>query len=124
MKKCSSYARLLILLCAPLSLFPLRAAPPDEWHSATGGGGVEYRWSHGFEGSCHIEFRDSSIKNTSRSTQITGVFSYDQTTLNGIERNVLRNVFLTLNGYETSAGPDTQCQQINDVTISEFKRSS
>ena len=84
---------------------------------------MEYRWSHGFEGSCHIEFRDSPIKGTSWSTEINGVFSYDQTLINGIERNVLQSFILRLDGYGSQFGPDVQCQQINDVTIREIKRS-
>jgi hypothetical protein len=124
MRKRMSYLRLLISLCAPLSLLPLQAAVPDKWHSATGGGGVEYRWTVGFWKTCHIEFRDSTIKGTSRNTEISGVIDYDRTTLNGVERNALQSFNLTIFSLGTSAGPDVGCQQINDVTIRELKRIS
>jgi hypothetical protein len=124
MRKRMSYLRLLISLCAPLSLLPLQAAAPDEWHSAAGGGGVEYRWTVGFLRACHIEFRDSTIKGTSRHTEISGVIDYDRTTFNGVERNALQSFNLTIFGLGTSAGPDVGCQQINDVTIRELKRIS
>ena len=124
MRNSTSYVCIPISVCALLSLLPLRAASPDEWHSSTGAGGVEYRWNHGFEGSCHIEFRDSALKGTSQTTEIIGVFSYDLTSLNGIERNVLQSFNLRLNGYGSSVGPDVYCQQINDVTITASKRSN
>jgi len=116
--------RLLVSLCVPLSLFPLQAASPDEWHSATGGGGVEYRWSAGFLGACHIEFRDPATVGTSQNTEISGVINYDRRTLEGIERNALQSFNLTIYGLGSSVGPDVGCQQINDVTIRELKRFS
>ena len=123
-KRLPSCLRLLISLCLPLSLLPLQAAAPDEWHSAAGGGGVEYRWTVGFWGTCHIEFRDSTLKGTSRNTEINGVIDYDRTTLNGVERNALQSFDLTIFDVGTSAGPDVGCEQINEVTIYELKRSS
>lgn len=118
-----SYTCFLVSLCIPLSVASLRAAPPDEWHAAAGGGGVEYRWTHGFEGSCHIEFRDPAIKGTSRSTVINGTIIYDKTSLNGIEHDTIQSFFLTIDGHDTTTGPDVYCRQINGVTIVEFKRS-
>lgn len=123
-KRMPSCLRLLISLCVPLSLLPLQAAAPDEWHSAAGGGGVEYRWTVGFWRTCHIEFRDSTIKGTSRNTEISGVIDYDRTTLNGVERNALQSFNLTIFDVGTSAGPDVGCEQINEVTIYGLKRSS
>jgi len=122
MRKRMSYIRLLISICAPLCLLPLQAASPYEWHSATGGGGVEYRWSAGFLGACHIEFRDSATVGASRNTEISGVINYDRTTLDGIEHNALQSFNLTIYGFGSSVGPDVGCQQINDVTIRELKR--
>ena len=122
MRKRMSYIRLLISICVPLCLLPIQAASPYEWHSATGGGGVEYRWNFGFEGSCHIEFRDSAKVGASRNTQINGDIVYDRTTLEGIERNALQSFSLTIYGFGSSVGPDVGCQQINDVTIRELKR--
>src|SRR5450755_4501529 len=83
--------RVAISLGALLSLVPLRAAVADEWHLASGGDGVEYRWTAGFWNTCHIEFRDSTIKGTSRNTEISGVIDYDHLTLNGVERNALQS---------------------------------
>src|ERR1700719_17846 len=122
MRKRTSYIRLLISFCVPLSLLPLEAASADEWHGATGGGGVEYRWRAGFLGACHIEFRDSATVGTSRNTEISGVINYDRTTLEGVERNALQSFNLTLYDFGSSIGPDVGCQQINDVTIRELKR--
>jgi hypothetical protein len=70
-------------LCTLLGLVPLQASSPDEWHRAAGGSGVEYRWSAGFWGACHIEFRDSAISGTSESTEIAGYIDYAHPTLNG-----------------------------------------
>ena len=122
MRKRLSCIRLVISLCVPLSLVPLQAASPDEWHSASGGGGVEYRWTVGFWRVCHIEFRDSATVGTSRNTKVSGIINYDRTTLNGIEHNALQSFNLTLYGFGPSVGPDVGCQQINDVTIRELKR--
>jgi len=122
MRKRMSYIRLLISICVPLSLLPLQAASPYVWHSATGGGGVEYRWNAGFLGACHIEFRDSATVGASRNTQISGDIIYDRTTLEGIERNAPHSFSLTIYGFGSSVGPDVGCQQINDVTIRELKR--
>ena len=123
-KRPSSYLWLLISLCASLSVLPLQAAAPDEWHRADGGDGVEYRWTAGFWGTCHIEFRDSTIKGTSRNTEISGVIDYDHPTLNGVERNALQSFTLTVSGLGTSVGPDVGCEQIHEITIHELKRSS
>lgn len=122
MTKRMSCIRLLITLCAPLSFLPVEAASPDEWHGATGGGGVEYRWRAGFLGACHIEFRDSATVGTSRNTEISGVINYDRTALDGIVHNALQSFSLTLYGFGSSVGPDVGCQQINDVTIRELRR--
>lgn len=116
--------RVAISLGALLSLLPLEAAVPDEWHPAGGGDGVEYRWTAGFWNTCHIEFRDSTIKGTSRSTEISGVIDYDHPTLNGVERNTLQSFDLTILDVGTSAGPDVGCEKINEVTIHQVKRSS
>jgi hypothetical protein len=114
--------RLLISICVPLCLLPLQAASPNVWHSATGGGGVEYRWRAGFLGACHIEFRDSATVGASRNTEISGDIIYDRTTLEGIERNALHSFTLTIYGFGSTVGPDVGCQQINDITIRELKR--
>ncbi len=95
--------RLLIRLCAAVSVLPLQAAMPDEWHRAEGGDGVEYRWTMGFWNTCHIEFRDSAIKGTSRNTEISGEIDYDRTTLNGVERNTLQSFHLTILDAGTAA---------------------
>ena len=114
---------LAISLGALLSLVPLEAAAPDEWHDAGGGDGVEYRWTAGFWGTCHIEFRDSTIKGTSWSSEISGAIDYDHTTLNGVERNTLQSFHLTIFDGGTSAGPDVGCERINEVAIQEIRRS-
>ncbi len=116
--------RVAISLGALVSLLPLRAAAADEWHLARGRDGVEYRWAVGFWNTCHIEFRDSTIKGTSRNTVISGVIDYDHITLNGVERNTLQSFGLTIFDVGTTAGPDVGCERINEVTIQELKRSS
>ena len=113
---------LLISLCA-LSLLPLQATSPDEWHRAANGSGVEYRWTAGIFG-CNTEFRDSATANTSRTTEITGVIDYERPLFNGIEHNALYTFQLTVYGFGSSVGPDVGCQQINNVTIQELKRSA
>ena len=124
MRKRMSYIRLLISTCVPLCLLPIQAASPYEWHSATGGGGVEYRWNIGFWHVCHSEFRDPAIAGTSRIAEISGAINYDRTTLNGIERNAIQDFNLRIYGSGTPVGPDVGCEQINDVTIRETKRFS
>ncbi len=118
------HLRVASSLGALLSLLPLQAAVPDEWHRAGGGDGVEYRWTTGFWNTCHIEFRDSAIKGTSRNREISGEIDYDRTTLNGVERNTLQSFHLTIFDVGTSAGPDVGCERINEVTIQKLKRSS
>ncbi|HSR06376.1 MAG TPA: hypothetical protein VLM42_04440, partial [Bryobacteraceae bacterium] len=118
------YLRVAISLGALLSLIPLQAAAPDEWHHAEGGDGVEYRWTMGFWQTCHIEFRDSALKGTSRNTEIGGDIDYDRTTLNGVERNALQPFQLKIFDAGTAAGPYVGCERINEVTIQELKRSS
>jgi hypothetical protein len=123
MRKRLSSVRLLISLCALLGPVPLQASSPDKWHHAAGGRGVEYRWSAGFWGACHIEFRDSAIAGTSASTEIAGDISYDHPSLNGIEHDALQSFNLRIYGYGSAIGPDVACQPINDVIIHELKRS-
>ena len=119
----SSNVQLLIAFLAPLGLMPLQASSPGEWHLATGGSGVEYRWSVGFWGACHIEFRDSAVAGTSGSTEIAGDINYDHPSLMGIEHNALQPFNLRILSLGSSAGPDVGCQPINDVTIHKLKRS-
>ena len=118
------HLRLLISLCAAVSVLTLQAATADEWHRADGRDGVEYRWTVGFWRTCHIEFRDSALKGTSRNTEISGEIDYDHTTLNGVERNALQSFHLTIFDAGTSAGPDVGCEQIHEIRIHEVKRSS
>lgn len=113
----------LVWLCALWGPLWLQAVTPDDWRSAPGGSGVEYRWSHGFEGACHLEFRDPTITGTSLSTEITGVINYDRTSLDGVERNALQPFHVRITaGFGNSNGPDVYCQQINDLVIQELRR--
>jgi hypothetical protein len=70
-RKHRSGIRLLVSLCTPLMLFPLQAAPWNEWLSANGGSGVEYRWIIGLLHACHTEFRDPVIAGTDKATEIS-----------------------------------------------------
>ena len=124
MRKYRSCIRLLVSLCVPLVLFPLQAAPWNEWLSANGGSGVEYRWIIGLSHACHTEFRDPVIAGTYKVAEIKGFIDFDRTTLNGIERHAIQDFILTIHGSETSVGPDVACEQVNDVTIRELKRFS
>src|SRR5260221_14562017 len=116
MRKHRSDIRLLASLCAPLILLPLQAAPSMEWLSASGGGGVEYRWNIGLWHVCHTEFRDPAIAGTSRVAEASGVSDYDPATHKGIERNTVQNVNLRIDGPGTPAVPDVGCGPIHDRT--------